>query len=131
MADVLTYLFLFALLAFGAAAAVWAARAYLTGEAPKLAFFSPRPERRLSVVEHASVDGKRRLVLIRRDGVEHLMMIGGPVDVVIETGIGEQKGRVEAVAAAPPAPPVFARPPRTFAQGQTAAPERVPERAAE
>ena len=28
-----------------------------------------------------------RLVLIRRDGVEHLIMTGGPVDVVIETGI--------------------------------------------
>ena len=26
-------------------------------------------------------------VLIRRDDVEHLLMTGGPVDVVIETGI--------------------------------------------
>jgi formyltetrahydrofolate deformylase len=29
------------------------------------------------------VDGRRRLVLIRRDDVEHLIMTGGPVDVVI------------------------------------------------
>jgi hypothetical protein len=43
--------------------------------------------RRLGVVETASVDGRRRLVLIRRDNVEHLIMIGGPVDMVIETGI--------------------------------------------
>ena len=49
--------------------------------------FRPRPEPRLGVMEQASVDGKRKLVLIRRDDVEHLIMTGGPVDVVIETGI--------------------------------------------
>ena len=46
-------------------------------------------------MDHASVDGRRRLVLVRRDNVEHLIMIGGPVDVVVETGIGEsQQARV-------------------------------------
>jgi flagellar protein FliO/FliZ len=44
-------------------------------------------EKRLGVVEAASVDGRRRLILLRRDDVEHLIMTGGPVDVVIETGI--------------------------------------------
>lgn len=130
MADVLTYLFLFALLALAAAAAVWVARSYLNGESPKLAIFGARPERRLAVVEHASVDGKRRLVLVRRDGVEHLMMIGGPVDVVIETGIGERKGRAEPVEHTL-ATPVFARPPRSLGQASSTAPDRVPERAAE
>jgi hypothetical protein len=33
------------------------------------------------------VDGRRKLVLIRRDNVEHLVMIGGPSDVVIEPNI--------------------------------------------
>ena len=33
---------------------------------------------RLGIVEAAVVDKKRRLVLIRRDSVEHLVMIGGP-----------------------------------------------------
>jgi hypothetical protein len=42
---------------------------------------------RLAVIDAASVDGRRRLVLIRRDNVEHLMMIGGPNDVVIEPNI--------------------------------------------
>jgi hypothetical protein len=54
---------------------------------------------RLAVVDAASVDGRRRLVLIRRDNVEHLLMIGGPTDLVIEPTI---------VRAAPPrevAPP--------------------------
>jgi hypothetical protein len=39
------------------------------------------------VVDAASVDGRRRLVLIRRDNIEHLLMIGGPGDVVIEQNI--------------------------------------------
>ena len=49
--------------------------------------FGPRPEPRLGVIEQATVDSRRKLVLIRRDDVEHLIMTGGPVDVVIETGI--------------------------------------------
>ena len=36
---------------------------------------------RLAVIDAASVDGRRRLVLIRRDNIEHLLMIGGPSDV--------------------------------------------------
>lgn len=47
-----------------------------------------RRENRLSVVESAMVDTKRRIVLIRRDDVEHLILIGGPADVVVESGIG-------------------------------------------
>jgi flagellar protein FliO/FliZ len=42
---------------------------------------------RLGVIEAAAVDGRRRLVLIRRDNVEHLLMIGGPSDIVIEQNI--------------------------------------------
>jgi flagellar protein FliO/FliZ len=42
---------------------------------------------RLGVVDHANVDGRRRLLIIRRDNVEHLVMIGGPTDVVVETNI--------------------------------------------
>ena len=40
--------------------------------------------RRLGVVEVASVDAKRRLVLVRRDDVEHLVMLGAESDTVIE-----------------------------------------------
>jgi flagellar protein FliO/FliZ len=43
------------------------------------------------VVETASVDGHRKLILIRRDTVEHLIMTGGPVDVLIESGIEGQQ----------------------------------------
>lgn len=43
--------------------------------------------RRLSVVEVAPVDGRRRLVLVRRDDTEHLILLGPASELVIETGI--------------------------------------------
>jgi flagellar protein FliO/FliZ len=42
---------------------------------------------RLAVIEAGAVDGRRKLVLIRRDNVEHLIMIGGPTDIVVEPNI--------------------------------------------
>jgi flagellar protein FliO/FliZ len=42
---------------------------------------------RLAVIDAAPIDSRRRLVLIRRDNVEHLLMIGGPSDVVVEPNI--------------------------------------------
>ena len=51
---------------------------------------------RLAVIDAAPVDGRRRLVLIRRDNVEHLLMLGGPSDFVVEQNI------VRAVPVNPP-----------------------------
>jgi flagellar biogenesis protein FliO len=65
---------------------------------------------RLAVLDSAVVDARRRLVLIRRDNVEHLLMIGGPTDVVVEANV------VRAQSAAAPQP---VAPPR-------AAPQRAP-----
>src|SRR5256885_13583792 len=42
---------------------------------------------RLAVIDAAPVDGRRRLVLIRRDNVEHLLMLGGPSDFVVQQNI--------------------------------------------
>lgn len=42
---------------------------------------------RLAVVDAAAIDGRRKLVIVRRDNAEHLLMIGGPTDVVVETNI--------------------------------------------
>ncbi|MDJ0514266.1 MAG: flagellar biosynthetic protein FliO [Methyloceanibacter sp.] len=78
------FLFIVALLVL----TVWAFKALFgdgNGTNPKTA-----RERRLAVVETASVDANRKLCLVRRDDVEHLLIIGGPVDLVVETGI---KGR--------------------------------------
>ncbi len=87
-----------------------AVRAYRSGLSPSEVLFRPRPDPRIGVIEQASVDGKRRLLLVRRDDVEHLIMTGGPVDVVIETGIGEKRRPV--VEAPVATATVFTRPPR-------------------
>ncbi len=42
---------------------------------------------RLAVMDAAAVDDTRRLVLVRRDDVEHLILIGGNSDIVIEQNI--------------------------------------------
>jgi flagellar protein FliO/FliZ len=66
---------------------------------------------RLAVIDAAAVDGRRRLVLVRRDNVEHLLMIGGPTDIVVEPNIvrampgREQLPQRPGVTAAEPPPP--------------------------
>jgi flagellar biogenesis protein FliO len=80
---------------------------------------------RLQVLDAAAVDARRRLVLVRRDDVEHLIMIGGPSDIVIESRIlpaaaeqpdsasrpqpVEQRPISVARPETPPRPPVAAR----------------------
>lgn len=43
--------------------------------------------RRLAVVDSLVIDQKRQLLIIKRDNVEHLILTGGPQDVVVEAGI--------------------------------------------
>jgi len=43
--------------------------------------------RRLSVVESLALDARHRLVLVRRDGREHLLLLGHAADLVVEAGI--------------------------------------------
>jgi flagellar protein FliO/FliZ len=62
---------------------VWAFRTLFGGRLNPNGFLRPR-DRRLGVVETASVDRRRKLVLIRRDDVEHLIITGGPVDMVVD-----------------------------------------------
>jgi flagellar protein FliO/FliZ len=46
-----------------------------------------RRDRRLSVSEVLAVDNRRRLLLVKRDAVEHLILIGGTGDIVVERSI--------------------------------------------
>jgi flagellar protein FliO/FliZ len=80
--------FLIVLALIGATA--WAVRRFGSG---RLGTNTRGRQPRLAVIDYASVDGRRRLILVRRDNVEHLLMIGGPTDVVVEPNI------VRAVAA--------------------------------
>src|SRR5215472_2162160 len=58
---------------------------------------------RLAVIDAAAVDGRRRLVLVRRDNVEHLLLIGGPTDIVVEPNIDKAAAVVAATVSASPA----------------------------
>lgn len=42
---------------------------------------------RIAVMDATSIDTRRRLLLVRRDNVEHLILVGGANDLVIEPGI--------------------------------------------
>ncbi len=116
MLDIIFYLFMIFLLAGLAVCGALLLRSFLTGTSAVAALFGNRPDKRLDVIEHANVDGRRKLLLVRRDDVEHLIMTGGPVDVVIETGI---KGAYMRAATAEPAEiaePVFSRQPQSLRQ---------------
>lgn len=61
----------------------WVARRY--GFAPPAR--RPGQPRRVEVMETIALDSRRRVILLRRDDTEHLLLTGGPNDVVVESGI--------------------------------------------
>src|SRR5215831_6803596 len=85
---------------------------------------------RLAVIDAATVDGRRRLVLIRRDNIEHLLMIGGPTDLVVEPNIVRAVAAREVVReparAAAPAEPVARTAPPTIENGWPLQPANEP-----
>lgn len=71
--------------------------------------------RRLHIIESTTLDQKRRLILIRRDNVEHLIMTGGAQELVVEDGI----------AVPPPVVRRPARPARTV-ESERSEPAKAP-----
>lgn len=63
---------------------VWIFRK-MTGSAARRAMRSRVP--RLSITDSTTVDEKRYLVMVRRDNIEHLLLIGGANDLVVESNI--------------------------------------------
>jgi flagellar biogenesis protein FliO len=67
---------------------------------------------RLAIVDAMAIDSRRRLVLVRRDNAEHLILIGGPSDILVEGPIRRVSARHRAeqlqasarIAATPPEP---------------------------
>jgi flagellar protein FliO/FliZ len=104
MWDMLFYLAIVLFLAVAMIGGAFVVRTYLSGGAPMQAmgslFGGPKPLRRLSISEQFNLDAKRRLILVRRDNVEHLIMTGGPVDMLIETGIAVSPDALRAENAA-------------------------------
>jgi hypothetical protein len=71
-------------------ATAWAVRRFGAGRLGGAG--TRRRQPRLAVVDYASVDSRRRLILVRRDNIEHLVLIGGPTDVVVEANIVRAAG---------------------------------------
>ena len=77
----------------------WLVRRFgLAGRMP----MNTKQGRRLDVVEVAALDSRRRLVLVRRDRTEHLVLLGANADIVVERGIAvAEAGRGETDETAP------------------------------
>jgi flagellar protein FliO/FliZ len=62
--------------------------------------------RRLQVVETLQLDSRRKVTILRRDGVEHVILTGGAQDLVLEAGVPVELAtrRPQPRAAATPAP---------------------------
>ncbi|WP_242139719.1 MULTISPECIES: flagellar biosynthetic protein FliO [unclassified Sphingomonas] len=92
-----------ALVLGGLAGALWAVRRFdLT--LPGRIGTASRPERRLALVERLTVDPRRSLVLVRRDGREHLLLIAPEGHVVIDAfDAATFSGMVDRHVAAAPA----------------------------
>lgn len=58
-------------------------------------------QRRLKIVESAVIGPKHRLVLVARDGVEHLLVLGADGAVVVERGIEPPRFTLPDVSEAP------------------------------
>lgn len=50
---------------------------------------------RLTIIEVRAVDAKRKLLLVRRDHVEHLILLNGDRDLLIEGGIESASAHTE------------------------------------
>ena len=79
---------------------VWIARRYAPGGA---AGVSRARVARLAIVDAMTVDSRRKLVLVRRDNVEHLILIGGPSDLVVEPSIVRTRATAQRPAPVQPA----------------------------
>ena len=81
----LTFFFAFVVVLALIGVAAWLVRRFASNRLGANPNRSRMP--RLAVIDAAAVDGRRRLVLVRRDNIEHLLMIGGPTDIVVEPNI--------------------------------------------
>jgi hypothetical protein len=97
LSSLLKFILLFVFVLALIAATAWLVRRF--GPARLTAGRGRQP--RLAVIDAASVDGRRKLIIIRRDNVEHLLMIGGPTDVVVETNIVRAGAAVQREPSAP------------------------------
>src|SRR6201994_1460509 len=100
MSGTLTFFFAFVAVLALIGAAAWLVRRFAGNRLGANTNRGRMP--RLAVIDAAAVDGRRRLVLVRRDNVEHLLMIGGPTDIVVEPNIVRAMPGRDQMAPPPP-----------------------------
>lgn len=65
----------------------------LTLALKKLGLGGPMPvvgkDKRLKIIEVLAVDGRRKVMILQRDDVQHLILLGGNEETVIETGFND------------------------------------------
>ncbi|CAA2145451.1 hypothetical protein [Methylobacterium bullatum] len=125
----LQFLIIFAVI-FAVLAAIVLIFRRFSGRGMALSKSGPRGRQpRLGIVDIYELDRQRQLILLRRDNVEHLLLVGGPNDVIVERNIHrgagarlplDESARAEplpeepvfepARPADPPAPPVMQPP---------------------
>ncbi len=57
------------------------------GMMPRVTRGGSRGDKRVNIVDVTNIDGKRRLILVRRDDREHLILLGVNGETVIESAI--------------------------------------------
>lgn len=119
MSSTITFFFAFVAVLALIGAAAWLVRRFANNRLGANTARGRMP--RLAVIDAAAVDGRRRLVLVRRDNIEHLIMIGGPSDIVVETNIVRAMPARDQLAQRPggaEAPPRIAPLPDTAWEGE-------------
>ena len=108
MSRPLTFFFAFVAVLALIGVAAWLVRRFATNRLGANTNRGRMP--RLAVIDAAAVDGRRRLVLVRRDNIEHLLMIGGPTDIVVEANIVRAMPGREQMRSGPPSAAPSRRP---------------------
>ncbi|MCJ2128655.1 hypothetical protein [Methylobacterium sp. E-045] len=88
----LQFLIIFAVI-FAVLAAIVLVFRRFSGRGMALSKSGPRGRQpRLGIVDIYELDRQRQLILLRRDNVEHLLLVGGPNDVIVERNIHRGAG---------------------------------------
>ncbi|MBE1237055.1 flagellar biosynthetic protein FliO [Phaeovibrio sulfidiphilus] len=66
-------------------ALAWVLKRFVSGDASFRPLMRRGAKRRLRVEESLALDARRRVLLVRRDDVLHLVLIGGGNDILLET----------------------------------------------
>ena len=92
---ILQYLVVFAIMVVLLSLFALAAKRFARGRGALMGGAPRGRQPRLGIVDIYELDRQRQLILLRRDNVEHLLMVGGPNDLVVERDIRRSAARAQ------------------------------------